>query len=82
MFQLIRGCHLIQLFQLFRCIIYLFIIRRCSFFSRGFNSNFVDHILSFLQMLSHADAPLNHSLLAIHLFWSAEDISEDSCFHY
>ena len=23
-FQLIRGCHLIQIFQLFRCIIYLF----------------------------------------------------------
>ena len=26
MFQLIRGCHLIQIFQLFRYIIYLFII--------------------------------------------------------
>ena len=30
-FQLIRGCHLIQIFQLFRCIIYLFNIpfQRC-----------------------------------------------------
>ena len=37
--------------------------------------------LSLCQMLSHAGAPLNLSLLAIHLFWSAEDISEDLCFH-
>ena len=37
--------------------------------------------LSLFLMLSHADAPLNHSLLPIHLFWSAEDISQDSCFH-
>ena len=37
-------------------------------------------LFSFL-MLSHADAPLNHSLLPIHLFWSAEDISQDLCFH-
>ena len=32
-------------------------------------------------MLSHAGAPLNHSPLAIHLFQSVEDISEDLCFH-
>ena len=31
--------------------------------------------LSSCQMLSHAGAPLNHPLLAIHLFRSAEDIS-------
>ena len=36
--------------------------------------------LSSCQMLSHAGAPLNHSLLAIHLSWSVEDISEDSSF--
>ena len=42
----------------------------------------VDHIHfpSFL-MISHAGAILNHSLLAIQLFWSAQDIFEDSCFH-
>ena len=28
----------------------------------------VDHILILVQMFSHAGAPLNHSLLAIHLF--------------
>ena len=34
-FELIRGCHLIQIFQLFRCFIYLFIInfQRCFIFS-------------------------------------------------
>ena len=37
--------------------------------------------LSSCQMLSHAGAPLNHSPLATHLFWSAQDISEDLCFH-
>ena len=36
---------------------------------------------SSFQMPSHTGAPHNHSLLAIHLFWSAEDISEDSRFH-
>ena len=41
----------------------------------------VDHILSSFQIPSHADAPHNHSLLAIHLFGSAEDISQDLCFH-
>ena len=41
---------------------------------------FIIFLSSFL-MLSHADAPLNHSLLPIHLFWSAEDISQDLCFH-
>ena len=51
------------------------------FFSGGFNSSFVDHILSSFQMLSHAGAPLNHSPLVIHLFQSVEDISEDSCFN-
>ena len=43
-------------------------------------SIFIIFLSSFL-MLSHADAPLNHSLLPIHLFWSAEDISQDLCFH-
>ena len=51
------------------------------FFSDGFNSSFVEHILSSFQMLSHAGAPLNLSLLAIHLFGSAEDISEGSYSH-
>ena len=34
-------------------------------------------------MFSHAGAPLNHSLLTIHLFWSADcwRYLEDSCFH-
>ena len=48
------------------------------FFSGGFNSSFLDHILSSFQMFSLAGAPLNHPPQAIHLFWSAEDISEDS----
>ena len=52
------------------------------FFSRGFSSSFVDHIFSLFQMFSHAGAPLNHPLLAIHLFWSTKDISEDLCLHY
>ena len=47
-------------------------------FSGGFKSSVVDHILFSFQMLSHAGAPLNCSLLAIHLFGSAEDISESS----
>ena len=51
------------------------------FFSGGFKSRFVDHILFSCQMLSYAGAPLNHSPLIFHLFWSAEDISEDLCFH-
>ena len=38
----------------------------------------VDHILSLFQMFFHAGAPHNHSPLAIHLFRSAEDISEDA----
>jgi hypothetical protein len=37
--------------------------------------------LSSFHMLFHASAPLNHSPPAIHLFRSAEDISEESCFH-
>ena len=37
--------------------------------------------LSSFQMLSHAGISLNHSPLAIQLFRSAEDISEDSCIH-
>ena len=52
-----------------------------SFFSGGFNSSFVDHVLSSFQMFSHAGATLNHSPLAIQLFRSAEDILEDSHFH-
>ena len=51
------------------------------FFSGGFNLSFVDHILSSFQMFSHAGAPLNHPILAIQLFRSAEDISEGSSFH-
>ena len=51
------------------------------FFSGGFNSSFVDHILSSFQMFSHAGAPLNHSLLDIPSFLSAEDTSEGSSFH-
>ena len=38
-------------------------------------------VFYFAQCSSYAGAPLNHSLLVIHLFRSAEDISEDSCFH-
>ena len=38
-------------------------------------TSFVDHILSSVQMFSHVGAPLNHSLLAIHLVRSAKDIS-------
>ena len=41
----------------------------------------VDRILSSFQMFSHAGAPLNHPILAIQLFRSAEDISEGSSFH-
>ena len=52
------------------------------FFSGGFNSSFVDHILSLFQMLSHAGVPFNHPLLAIQLFRSVQDISEDLCLHY
>ena len=37
--------------------------------------------LSSFLMLSHVDAPLNHSPLTIHLFRSVEDISEDWCLH-
>ena len=33
------------------------------------------------QVLSYAGVSLNHSLLAIQLFWSAEDVLEDSRFH-
>ena len=36
---------------------------------------------SSFQMLSHVGASLNHPPLAIHVIWSAEDISEDSHFH-
>ena len=42
---------------------------------------FIIFLSSFL-MLSHADAPLNHSLLAIQLSRSVEDISKDLCLHY
>src|SRR3954469_10065675 len=33
------------------------------------------------NVFSRTGAPLNHPLLAIQLFWSDEDISEDSSFH-
>ena len=36
---------------------------------------------SLFQMFSHAGAPLNHPLLTIQLFRSAEDILEDSSFY-
>ena len=38
--------------------------------------------LSLFQMLPHSSASINYSPHAIHLFWSAEDISEDFCLHY
>ena len=41
----------------------------------------VDHILSSFQKFYHTGAPHNHPLFAIHLFRSAQEISEDSCFH-
>ena len=44
------------------------------FFSGGFNSSFMDLILSSFLMPSHTGAPRNNSLLAIHLFRSVEDI--------
>ena len=46
---------------------------RLSFFILVFFSSF--------QMLSHVGASLNHPPLAIHVIWSAEDISEDTHFH-
>ena len=65
--------------------------RRCStsssflvlFFSGGFNSSFgIKHTpFLFFQCFSYAGTPLNHPSLAIKLFRSAQDISEDSCFH-
>ena len=58
-----------------------FIILRSLFFSGGFNSSFVDHILSSFQMFSHAGTPLNHSLLDIPSSSSVEYISEGSSFH-
>ena len=53
------------------------------FFSGGFNSSFgIKHTpFLFFQCFSYAGAPLNHPLLAIQLFQSDEDISEDSSFH-
>ena len=48
------------------------------FFSGGFNSSFSVLIIFFslLQMPSHTGAPHIHSLLAIHLFRSTQDISK------
>ena len=43
-------------------------VHHSLFFSGGFNSSFLDHIFSLFQMLSHAGVPLNHPLLAIHVF--------------
>ena len=49
------------------------------FFSAGSNSSFWCFLTLFLiSRLSHAGAILNQSPLAIHLFRSAEDISEDA----
>ena len=53
------------------------IILRSLFFSGGFNSRFgIEHSPLICPMLSHAGAPLNHPLLTIPLFQSAEDISK------
>ena len=53
------------------------------FFSGGLNSSLQcwSHSFPCFKCFSHAGATLNHSSRAIHLFRSAEDISEDSCFH-
>src|SRR4051812_37600076 len=52
------------------------------FFSGGFNSIFVNHIFFLVSnVFSRTGAPINHPLLAIQLFRSTEDISEDSSFH-
>ena len=59
-------------------------VRHSSFFSSPVDSiQVLLLIISFssFQIPSHASAPHNHSLLAIHLFGSAEDISEGSSFH-
>ena len=42
----------------------------------------ISHPFSSFQMCSYGGAPHNHSPLAIQLFRSAEDISEDLCLHY
>ena len=72
---LIRQCSYLVIL---RKMLTEFQVRHSSliFFSGGFNSSFVDHILFLVSMFFHAGAPHNHSPLAIHLFWSAEDISE------
>ena len=53
------------------------------FLLRWINSKLSVLIIFFssCQMLFHTGAPLNLSFLAIHLSWSAEDISQDLCFH-
>src|SRR3954471_14591962 len=57
-----------------------FIIRH-SFLLRWFQFKLCRSYLSSFLMLSYVGAPLNHPLLAIQLFQSTEDISEDSTFH-
>ena len=59
------------------------LVRHSSFFSSPVEliQALIDHILFLFQIPSHTGAPHNNSLLAIHLFRSAQDISEDSCFH-
>ena len=55
-----------------------------SYLPRWFQRKLSVLIVSFhrFKCFSHAGVPLNHPLLAIHLFWSVEDISEDLCLHY
>ena len=54
---------------------------RHSFSSSVVSSQALLIIPFLISMLSHAGAPLNHPLLAIQLFRSAQEISQDSCFH-
>ena len=46
------------------------------FFSGGLNSSVIDHIFFLVSIPSHAGAPHIHSLLAIHLLRSVQDISK------
>src|SRR4051812_26750770 len=60
-----------------------FQVRHLSFFSSPVDSIQAFSIISFprCKWFSRTGAPLNHSPLAIHLFWSDEDISEGSSPH-
>ena len=52
-----------------------------SFLLRWIQFKLCRSYLSLFQMFSHAGAPLNHPILVIQLFRSAEDISEGLSFH-